>query len=149
MKDNPEFPIVFDFEEKPVRTVDRDGETWFVAADVCQILELSNATKALKRLDDDEQALITIQGLSRGNNQANAINESGLYALALTSRKPEAKRFKKWITSEVLPAIRKTGGYNQPQHVPRLSTLTRNSLTLLQALKKKPTRMRAGTCTIN
>ncbi|WP_375581741.1 Bro-N domain-containing protein [Marinobacter adhaerens] len=137
MTDNADFPIVFDFENSPLRTVDFDGEPWFVAADVCQILALGNVTKALKRLDDDEQALTTIQGLSRGNNQANVINESGLYGLVLTSRKPEAKRFKKWVTSEVLPAIRKTGGYNQPQQVPRLSTLTRNSLTLLQALKKE------------
>lgn len=137
MTDNTGFPIVFDFEDKPLRTVDFDGEPWFVAADVCQILALGNVTKALKRLDDDEQALTTIQGLSRGNNQANVISESGLYSLALTSRKPEAKRFKKWITSEVLPAIRKTGGYNQAQHVPRLSTLSRTSVSLINALKKE------------
>ena len=100
-----------------VRTVLRDGEPWFVAADVCAALEISNTTDALKRLDADEQALGSIEGISRGNDSANLINESGLYSLVLGSRKPDAKRFKKWVTSEVLPAIRKTGGYQQPAPV--------------------------------
>lgn len=94
-----------------VRAVTLDGEPWFVAADVCRALGLGNSTNACARLDDDEHALISIKGLSRGNDEANAVNESGLYALVLSSRKPEAKAFKRWITHEVIPAIRKTGGY--------------------------------------
>jgi prophage antirepressor-like protein len=100
------------YDELVVRTVTGDdGEPWFVAADVCAALTLENTTKALLRLDADEQALISIQGLSRGNSDGNIINESGLYSLILGSKKAEAKRFKKWVTSEVLPSIRKTGGY--------------------------------------
>lgn len=96
-----------------VRTLLRDGEPWFVAADVCAALAIGNTTDALRRLDADEQALGSIEGISRGNDAANLINESGLYSLVLGSRKPEAKQFKRWVTSEVLPAIRKTGGYQQ------------------------------------
>jgi prophage antirepressor-like protein len=103
-----------------VRSIlDENNLPWFVAADVCTALGLTNATKALLRLDEDEQTLITIQGKKNGNDQANIINESGLYSLILTSRKAEAKRFKKWVTAEVLPAIRKNGKYEvkQPETV--------------------------------
>lgn len=103
--------LTFTFSTQALRVVMIDGEPWFVASDVCGALALENTTKALLRLDDDEQALISIQGISRGNDQVNVINESGLYSLVLGSRKPEAKKFKKWVTSEVLPAIRKTGRY--------------------------------------
>lgn len=101
----------FAFDDYAVRALTINGEPWFVAADVCEALGLGNATMALARLDDDEQALISIEGISRGNDQVNVINESGLYSLTLGSRKIEAKRFKKWVTSEVLPSIRKTGSY--------------------------------------
>ena len=96
-----------------VRALLRDGDPWFVAADVCAALDLGNTTRALERIDADEQALSSIQGIHAGpgNPAVNLINESGLYSLVLGSRKPEAKRFKKWVTSEVLPAIRKTGAY--------------------------------------
>ena len=92
-----------------VRSTLIDGEPWFVAADVCQSLEVGNPTMALRRLDADEKALITIEGLSRGNDSVNIVSESGLYSLILTSRKPEAKAFKRWITHEVIPSIRKHG----------------------------------------
>lgn len=101
----------FNFHDHPVRVVMRDGEPWFVAADICAALELANVTMALRRLDADEQALISIEGISRGNDQASVINESGMHSLVLSSRKPEAKKFKKWVTSEVLPSIRKTGKF--------------------------------------
>ena len=95
--------IPFDFEGQPVRVVtDAQGEPWFVAADVCAALSLPNTTRALERLDQDEQALISIQGISRGNDEINVVNEPGLYGLVLGSRKPEAKRFKRWVTHEVL-----------------------------------------------
>ena len=99
----------FNFNQVNVRTVtDEQGNPWFVAADVCKVLEIGNVSQAMTRLDDDERVLITIEGLNRGNVPTNFINESGLYSLILTSRKPEAKSFKKWITSEILPSLRET-----------------------------------------
>ena len=91
-----------------VRTVTKDGEPWFVAADVCRALEHSNVSMALDRLDDDEKAKFNL-GLRGG--ATGCVNEPGLYTLVLGSRKPEAKAFKRWITHEVIPSIRKTGGY--------------------------------------
>ena len=99
-----------DFGE--VRTTIRDNEPWFVAADVCRALEIKNPSDALLRLDEDEKALVSIEGLSRGNDKGNIVNEPGLYTLVLGSRKPAAKAFKRWITHEVLPALRKTGRYS-------------------------------------
>ena len=97
-----------------VRTVVIDDEPWFVAADVCRALAIGNPSMALDRLDDDERTLISIEGASNGK-PVNGVNEPGLYSLVLGSRKPEAKAFKRWITHEVIPAIRKTGGYHIPQ----------------------------------
>ncbi len=93
-----------------VRTVNRNGEPWFVAADVCRALEHTNVSKALARLDADEKANLKL-GLRGGDT--NCVNEPGLYALVLGSRKPEARAFKRWVTHEVLPSIRKTGGYGE------------------------------------
>ena len=107
---------VFNFNENKVRTiVKNDGEIWFVAVDVCKALEISNTTDVLRRLDADEVNLVLIEGRTpTGGNietPTNVVNESGLYSLVLGSRKPEAKQFKKWVTSDVLPSIRKNGGY--------------------------------------
>lgn len=102
---------IFNFENKEVRIVLIDNEPWFVAVDICSILEHSNTSMALSRIDEDEKGISIVYTLG-GEQSVNIINESGLYSLVLTSRKPEAKRFKKWITSEVLPAIRKTGSYS-------------------------------------
>ena len=90
-----------------VRTLNLNGEPWFVAADVCSVLDLSNPTIAVSRLDEDERAKFNLgrQG------DATIVNEPGLYTLVLGSRKPEAKAFKRWITHEVIPAIRKHGVY--------------------------------------
>lgn len=105
---------VFEYENRrPFRILDRNGEPWFVLSDVCHELEISNVGNASARLDDDEKDNIRnpdVNG-SRGNPNLTIINESGLYSLILSSRKPEAKRFKKWVTSEVLPSIRRTGRY--------------------------------------
>ena len=97
----------FNFENQQVRTIEVENEPWFVANDVTTILGLSNTTVALQRLDEDERAKYNLgrQGMT------NIVNEYGLYNLVLASRKPEAKQFKRWITHEVLPAIRKHGGY--------------------------------------
>lgn len=97
-----------------VRTTVIDGEPWFVAADVCRALELSNSRMAISRLDDDEKGVSSTDTLG-GKQEMQIVNEPGLYSLVLGSRKPEAKAFKRWITHEVIPAIRKTGGYQVPQ----------------------------------
>lgn len=104
---------VFDFEDNAVRVVDIDGEPWFVAADVCRVLDLSNPSKACADLDDDEKGL-TNSYTPGGTQEMRVINESGLYNLIFRSRKPEAKKFRKWVTAEVLPSIRKTGMYVAP-----------------------------------
>lgn len=98
---------VFSYNSSEVRTVMRDGEPWFVLKDVCVVLGLSNPTAVVERLDKDERAKFDLgrQGKTW------LINESGLYSVILRSDKPEAKPFRKWVTSEVLPTIRKTGGY--------------------------------------
>ena len=96
-----------------IRTLNLNGEPWFVAADVCKALELGNPSMTVERLDDDEKGISTIDTL--GGKQCMAIiNEPGLYSLVITSRKPEAKAFKRWITHEVIPAIRKHGAYISP-----------------------------------
>ena len=98
----------FYFNNAALRTLtDEAGEPWFVAKDVCDILEISNPSDALKRLDDDERSRFNLgrQG------ETNIVNEAGLYVLVLGSRKPEAHGFKRWVTHDVLPQIRRTGGY--------------------------------------
>lgn len=105
----------FDFEEHPVRAFQDDqGNAWFVGVDITDALGLENSSQAIGRLDDDERLTYTLH-ISGQNREVLTINESGLYSLILTSRKPEAKRFKKWVTSEVLPSIRKTGAYSMPK----------------------------------
>lgn len=93
-----------------VRTLNLNGEPWFVAADVCKALELGNPSMTVERLDDDEKGISTIDTLG-GKQRMAIINEPGLYSLVITSRKPEAKAFKRWITHEVIPSIRKHGAY--------------------------------------
>ena len=101
--------IPFNYESKEVRVIqDDNGKPWWVASDVCEVLGLSNTTEALKGLDEDEKSTLRI---SEGGPERNIINEPGLYSLIIRSNKPEAKKFKRWITHEVLPAIRKTGKY--------------------------------------
>lgn len=109
--------VPFNFDGIAVRVTDRSGEPWFVLADVCRVLEIGNPSQAATRLDDDEKTTLTNNEGQAGSGAQSftIINESGLYSLILTSRKPSAKRFKKWVTAEVLPAIRKTGSYGQPQ----------------------------------
>jgi prophage antirepressor-like protein len=104
-------PSGFEFENQPVGTIIRNGEVWFTAIDVCAVLEHSNPSSALLRLDQDEKDVVTI-ATSGGAQQINIVNESGLYHLILTSRKPQAKRFRRWVTGDVLPSIRRTGRYD-------------------------------------
>ncbi|HJJ97871.1 MAG TPA: Bro-N domain-containing protein [Methanocorpusculum sp.] len=101
----------FNFMGKNVRVVMKDNEPWFVASDVCDVLGLQNPTKSISSLDEDERSNFKLgrQG------DANTISEAGMYTLALRSRKPQAKPFRRWVTHEVLPAINRTGSYAIPQ----------------------------------
>ena len=106
---------LFEYKSNTVRTVQIGDEIWFVAKDVCDILELTNAREAIKSLDNDEKSSVRISdGTSPkgGNPNMNVISESGVYALAFRSNKPEAKNFARWVRKEVLPQIRKTGSYS-------------------------------------
>lgn len=107
------------FGETEVRTIELDGELWWVLSDVCKVLELSNPTVVANRLEKDERSKFDLgrQG------QTTIINESGLYSVILRSDKPQAKPFRKWVTSEVLPTIRKTGCYSKQEISPMLQYL--------------------------
>lgn len=93
-----------------IRAVEIDGDPWFVAADVCRALDIKNSRDAMTRLEDDERGVISTD-TPGGKQEMNVVNEPGLYSLVLGSRKPEAKAFKRWITHEVIPSIRRNGGY--------------------------------------
>lgn len=107
---------VFNFNQKstPIRVQVINGEPWFVAKDVCDVLGIKNNRDAIQRLDDDEKAT-SVLPTQFGDKEMWLINESGLYVLALQSRKPEAHPFRKWVTAEVLPSIRKRGYYGMRQ----------------------------------
>ena len=100
----------FWFNGRPLRADLKGGQTWFAAADVCAVLEIANPRAAISRLEDDEKGVATADTLG-GEQEINTINESGLYSLIFQSRKPEARAFRRWVTGEVLPSIRKTGHY--------------------------------------
>lgn len=102
---------VFNYESNEVRTIMRNGEPWFCLVDVCRVLDLSSPHKVAERLDADEKGRNQIP-TPGGKQETWFINESGLYNVILRSDKPEAKPFRKWVTSKVLPAIRKTGQYS-------------------------------------
>lgn len=102
----------FNFNASTLRTMtDENGEPWFVAKDVCDVLGLNNVSQALTRLDNDEKSSIILNDGTPGTPTKTIVSESGLYSLTIASRKPEAHEFKRWVTHEVLPTIRKTGGY--------------------------------------
>ena len=127
---------IFECEEfGKVRTVIMDGEPWFVLADICKILEISNSRMVAGRLDADE--LMSVKLTSGGQRrEMTAVSESGLYAVILRSDKPQAKPFRKWVTTEILPTIRRTGGYiaNEDMfienYLPFLDELHRNLFRL-------------------
>ena len=136
--------IPFQFEAHAVRVqVDDAGQPWFNAADVCAALELSNPRDALaKHVDSDDVAKRDIIDNLGRTQRANHVNESGLYALILGSTKDAAKRFKRWVTSEVLPAIRKTGAYSVPGAVAALPAPTQDRVSAIlligEAVAKVP-----------
>lgn len=131
---NNELQVFHSSEFGNVRVIKVDGKPWFVAADVCKALEIANNRDAVARLDDDEKGVVLTDTLG-GKQEMQIINEPGLYTLVLGSRKPEAKAFKRWITHEVIPSIRKTGGYQVKKdstseaQLKRLDIMDRNSRT--------------------
>ena len=102
---------IFKYENNDVRTVELNGEPWFALKDVCAVLGISNHKMTAQRLDADEVILTDLTDSMGRQQETTVINESGLYNVILRSDKPEAKPFRKWVTSEVLPSIRKNGGY--------------------------------------
>lgn len=108
---------VFRYEGKQVRTVEKDGETWWVLKDVCEVLQIKNPTDVWKRLDEDERARFNLGRQGEGT----IINESGLYHVILRSDKPQAKPFRRWVTKEVLPEIRRKGSYGENRAVAALA----------------------------
>ena len=127
-----ELQRVFNYQGRQVRTILIDGEPWFVAKDVCEVLEHTNSRMALERLDEDEKGVSSIY-TPGGIQQMAIVNEPGLYSLILGSRKPEAKSFKRWITHEVIPAIRTTGMYAAPMALEDLIILQAKSVKELKA----------------
>lgn len=113
MVPSPSTPLVFTFPAtaEPVRSLMIDGEPWFVIADACKILALSNPTMAAERIDDDDLSTAEVIDSMGRTQQPRITNEPGLYDLIFQSRKPQAKAFKRWVTHEVIPAIRQTGRY--------------------------------------
>lgn len=124
----------FNFNNATLRTLtDENGDPWFVAKDICNILGHSNVSMALDRIDDDERAKFNLgrQG------ETNIVNEAGLYSLVLTSRKPEAREFKRWVTHEVLPSIRKHGIYATETTIDQILANPDFGIKLLTSLKEE------------
>lgn len=127
---------IFKYENNDVRTVEMNGEPWFVLKDVCEVLGLTDTGRTAERLDADELTRTTL--VSGGQNrEMYIINESGLYNVILRSDKPEAKPFRKWVTSEVLPSIRKHGAYMTPQKIEEALLNPDTIISLAQQLKEE------------
>ena len=122
-------PAVFQFHSIEVRTVDRDGQIWFVASDIAKALNYADAVHLTRVLDEDEKGLHNVETLG-GGQQVTIISESGLYHALLKSRKPQARPFRKWVTAEVLPAIRRSGNFqDMATQIPNLLQQGRFLLT--------------------
>ena len=124
---------IFENEEfGQIRTVMRDGEVWFVGKDVANGLGYSNARKALGDHVDKEDKGVTKRDTLGGVQELTIVNESGLYSLVLSSKLPSVKRFKRWVTSEVLPAIRKTGSYDMDEYSPEMKAILMHDKKLVK-----------------
>ena len=128
---------VFSYEGKEIRTIQRNGETWWVLKDLCGVLGLSNARMIADRLDEDDVSLAYVTDSMGRRQQTNIVNESGLYNVILRSDKPEAKKFKRWVTHEVLPQIRRHGAYITTSKIEELMNDPDSWIKLLTALKEE------------
>ena len=126
--------LIYSFRDNNVRVVMKDDEPWFAAKDVCEILELSNPSMAVSRLDEDEVTKLNLGGLK---GETNFISESGLYTFVLGSRKKEAREFKRWVTKEVIPSIRKRGVYATENFTKKALEDPQFMIDALTALKKE------------
>lgn len=133
---------VFNYNGNEVRTIQKDGEPWWVLKDVCEVLGLSSPHKVFDRLDEDEKGRNQIP-TPGGEQEMTVINESGLYNVILRSDKPEAKPFRKWVTSEVLPSIRKHGAYMTPETLEQAILNPDMMIKLCTALKDEQDKNKA------
>lgn len=124
---------VFQYQGKDVRTVEQDGQTWWVLTDVCNVLDIKNPARTASRLDSDEKG-VTFMNTLGGSQAMTIINEPGLYSVILRSNKPEAKAFKRWITHEVLPTIHATGAYGGRQATPAIADTLERMTDVVEAL---------------
>lgn len=129
--------LVFHYKSSEVRTVELNGEPWFALKDVCAVLGISNHKMTAQRLDEDEVSLTDLTDSMGRQQETTVINESGLYNVILRSDKPEAKPFRKWVTSEVLPSIRKHGAYMTPQKIEEVLLNPDTIISLAQQLKEE------------
>ena len=127
---------IFNYNSVEVRTIQKDGEPWFVLKDVCNVLHIGNSRDVVARLDQDEKGVGQIDTLG-GKQEMTIINESGLYNVILRSDKPEAKPFRKWVTSEVLPTIRRHGMYATPDTVEKMLADPDTTIKLLETIKQE------------
>lgn len=126
------------YENSEIRTIEKDGEPWFVGKDVAAVLGYSNTRDALaKHVDDEDKNTVVIRDGIQGNPNTTVINESGLYSLVLSSKLPNAKKFKRWVTSEVLPSIRKHGAYMTDQTLEQALTSPDFLIQLATQLKEE------------
>lgn len=123
---------IFTYQQNAVRTVERDGEPWFVLKDVCDVLNLTTPARVAERLDKDEVSQTHLTDSLGRQQETTIINESGLYSVILRSDKPEAKPFRKWVTSEVIPAIRRHGSYSQKPLTPAEQLLAQANVLVEQ-----------------
>lgn len=133
---------VFNYNGNEVRTIQKDGEPWWVLKDVCEVLGLSSPHKVFDRLDEDEKGRNQIP-TPGGEQEMTVVNESGLYNVILRSDKPEAKPFRKWVTSEVLPSIRKHGAYMTPETLEQAILNPDMMIKLCTALKDEQDKNKA------
>lgn len=131
--------IPFTFNNTELRTLNIDGEPWFVAKDVCNALDIKNSRDAVSRLDEDEKGVATTD-TPGGKQKLQTVNEPGLYQLIFISRKSEAKTFKRWVTHEVIPSIRKHGGYMAGQNIMSPEQMALKSMQWLQSVVEEQTK---------
>ena len=128
---------IFNYNSVEVRTIQKDGEPWFVLRDVCNVLGLGTPARVAERLDTDEVSQTHITDSMGRQQETTIINESGLYNVILRSDKPEAKPFRKWVTSEVLPTIRRHGMYATPDTVEKMLADPDTTIKLLETIKQE------------